>query len=147
MKHFILGLTFSAVSSLSILAGPLVGGGGGGVQVRIQSTDGNIIALTSDQVSDVKLKDENIVRFEELLKNLISIISKLYRNNFIKLIFLKNQKLLIFNLLTVLSSVVIWAVVEQFVNCSLDFPKTIKFNTMAFNKLLAFRSNLDDEIL
>ena len=60
MKHFILGLTFSAVSSLSILAGPLVGGGGGGVQVRIQSTDGNIIALTSDQVSDVKLKDENI---------------------------------------------------------------------------------------
>ena len=68
MKHFILGLTFSAVSSLSILAGPLVGGGGGGVQVRIQSTDGNIIALTSDQVSDVKLKDENIVRFEELLK-------------------------------------------------------------------------------
>ncbi len=69
MKHLILGLAFSAVSSLPALAGPLVGGGGGGVHITIQSSEKNSIILEAGHISDIRLKDENIVRFEELLQN------------------------------------------------------------------------------
>lgn len=69
MKHLILGLTFSAVSLLPVLAGPVVGGGGGGVHITIQSSEKNSIILEASQISDIRLRDENIVRIEELLQN------------------------------------------------------------------------------
>ena len=86
MKQFIRTAAISLlVSSSTIYAsGPLVGGGGGG-------TTNQMVVLNAKNISDIRLESEDIVHFEEILKDTKAFNVKELSNNLYKIDFSASQ--------------------------------------------------------